>query len=81
MRAVCMVRVSSPVTLRGVDHGQALLPLNAQLVLGRLQVPLERVHAADVEPHILDPQHTKRERERENIDVEKGSLRKMYAIM
>lgn len=43
----------APVALGGVDHGQPVLALDAELVLRRLQVPLERVHTADVEPDIL----------------------------
>lgn len=42
-----------PVALSGVDHGQPVLALDAELVLRRLQVPLKRVHAADVEPDVL----------------------------
>ena len=41
-----------PVALGAVDDGGAVRQLQAELQVRRLQVPLERVDAADVEPNV-----------------------------
>lgn len=42
-----------PVALCGVHHGQPVLPLDAELVLSGLKVPLKCVDTAYVEPDVL----------------------------
>lgn len=42
----------SPVTLRGVDDRCSVRRLQAQLIVSGFQIPLKRVHAADVKPNV-----------------------------